>query len=628
MSKIRINKGIKERCLLTEVAPYETPILYSYWGAFNYHRNLKEKSQPSFLKNILESAKSGTIPFNFKYDKNSIKKRVLSLVHPGASNDIVDFYNDFEVLIVKHCQISNFSIRYPHSIAKYFVKGIGKDEKSRYIEEMDENKAYASSYFYYASFSHIHKYWESDILTSMEKRFKFQKHLDVQQCFPSIYTHSISWAVRGKLMSKEATQFPKDKSFGATFDKLMQKINYNETNGIVVGPELSRICAEVILQTVDVEVERTMKEQGVLHGEDYQCVRYLDDYYIYYNDESVADKFTSILVDVLESFKLTLNSSKIEVTSRPFISTISQKKLTLSKYINEFVDMICDERLVKRLKPQKEINKIRNILKQNDIDNFAITSFMLAIIQRRTSALNDINPNDMSKVLNVIIEVSFYVLSIETRVSSIYRVTNILIIIKKKCEKYLSTSIARSITDKIFFEISLCMENVIRSNSITEALNLIIATKELGPNYDISESTLLDVINKCKEIPSWEPKQEKRMRYFEIVTLLYYVENNSKYIEIRNELIRQSKHLLGKLSCKKYSEAIHLLLDLVSCPYLSNNEKNEMIAISFKTDGASSNQQKIGEFRNYVDKHTWFFNWNLNGDLWDLLKKKEFMLSY
>ena len=37
MSKARINQKTKERCLLTEIAPYETPTLFSNWGSY---RNL------------------------------------------------------------------------------------------------------------------------------------------------------------------------------------------------------------------------------------------------------------------------------------------------------------------------------------------------------------------------------------------------------------------------------------------------------------------------------------------------------------------------------------------------------------------------------------------------------------
>ena len=42
----------------------------------------------------------------------------------------------------------------------------------------------------------------------------------------------------------------------------MQRLNYNETNGIVIGPEFSRIFAEIILQRVDKEVEKALYVNG------------------------------------------------------------------------------------------------------------------------------------------------------------------------------------------------------------------------------------------------------------------------------------------------------------------------------------------------------------------------------
>lgn len=49
-----------------------------------------------------------------------------------------------------------------------------------------------------------------------------------------------------------------DGSVGVLWDKMMQEMNYNETNGIVIGPECSRIFAEVIMQYVDQMVEQQL----------------------------------------------------------------------------------------------------------------------------------------------------------------------------------------------------------------------------------------------------------------------------------------------------------------------------------------------------------------------------------
>ncbi len=56
--------------------------------------------------------------------------------------------------------------------------------------------------------------------------------MDISKCFHHIYTHSMSWAVKGKNFSKN---YVNADTFDGGFDKLMQLMNYNETNGILIG---------------------------------------------------------------------------------------------------------------------------------------------------------------------------------------------------------------------------------------------------------------------------------------------------------------------------------------------------------------------------------------------------------
>jgi hypothetical protein len=64
----------------------------------------------------------------------------------------------------------------------------------------------------------------------------------------------VSWALLDKSAIKKFLADSKN-TFGDKFDTLMQKLNFNETNGIVIGPEFSRIFAEIILQKIDVNVK-------------------------------------------------------------------------------------------------------------------------------------------------------------------------------------------------------------------------------------------------------------------------------------------------------------------------------------------------------------------------------------
>ena len=118
-----------------------------------------------------------------------------------------------------------------------------------------------------------------------EKRFERLYKFDIQSCFDSIYSHSFTWAVSGGKEEYKKHLNGKAKSFGDDWDNIMQKMNYNETNGIVIGPEFSRIFAEIILQYIDKKVKQTLLVAGYNFNEHYCCYRYVDDIFFYYNDE-------------------------------------------------------------------------------------------------------------------------------------------------------------------------------------------------------------------------------------------------------------------------------------------------------------------------------------------------------
>lgn len=114
------------------------------------------------------------------------------------------------------------------------------------------------SYFTYP-YIKIYKFYQSNQYIYLEKKFSFLWHADISNCFSNIYTHSISWAITD---SKSYSKNNKNDSFFADFDQLMQKMNNNETFGILVGGEFSRIFAEIIFQKMDkeliIQIEKNM----------------------------------------------------------------------------------------------------------------------------------------------------------------------------------------------------------------------------------------------------------------------------------------------------------------------------------------------------------------------------------
>ncbi|TOB85966.1 hypothetical protein CGJ95_23980, partial [Vibrio parahaemolyticus] len=66
-------------------------------------------------------------------------------------------------------------------------------------------------------------------------------------------SHSVSWAAKEKEHIKEHVQYSNQVS--QQLDTLMQRSNNNETNGICVGSEFSRVFSEIIFQRIDINIE-------------------------------------------------------------------------------------------------------------------------------------------------------------------------------------------------------------------------------------------------------------------------------------------------------------------------------------------------------------------------------------
>lgn len=151
---------------------------------------------------------------------------------------------------------------------------------------------------------------ESD-LSSDAYAFNTLIKLDIKQCYPSIYSHSIHWAIDGyEKVRKEdplnlTVHFNK-KGKGHKIDTSIQAINGGFTKGLVVGPGASDIIAEILLRQVDREISEVFENKGIsaFGG------RYKDDYRILLNDSSSTESVIKIVEEVLKKYLLYLNADK------------------------------------------------------------------------------------------------------------------------------------------------------------------------------------------------------------------------------------------------------------------------------------------------------------------------------
>jgi hypothetical protein len=618
MSKSRIDTRAKARCLLTEIAPYETPTLFSNWGSYNYVHSLKGAAQPTYLTNLF-TRKYVSVPFKYRIKKNSSATRTLSLVHPNNSDDIVEFYNKYDIAIIRACKRSQFSLRAPHHVARFYTRGKGAVGDLKQIEDITEETAYASSYFCYSRFSHLHKFFDSDDYTELEKRFSQMRHLDISKFFPSLYTHSVSWAVRGIIKTKSQLFGPEkakkdisEKSFDVAFDSLLQNLNYKETHGIPIGPELCRIFSEVILQKIDATVFQKLKDAGVELGKQYWCYRYIDDFYIFTNDDAAYIQVEKCLIAELEKFKLYLNDDKHIETTRPFISPISIRKLDISSYLNGLFDRRHE---LRSEASSSEINKLRALIKDDHVLFSGVSAFLLTSLCNQICRLYS-SPSiggtfvSIYDAVYVYIDLAFHAFQMDIRVATSFKITSIVLEVTKRLDRLLLSDQAK-LMDKIVYEMRNAFESALFQGSSVECMNLLIAISMFSDRYPLSPSVVNECIDTLRRLHNdeYSARLKKRLTYFEIVSLIYYVRDNPLYEAQKALLLSDAKQAISEYDPIQYAETAHLLLDLTACPFLSLQEKNVIIDAAMRPMASNVDPSAVGYFRNFVSGRSWYFNW-------------------
>lgn len=303
-------------------------------------------------KNEVSVPNRPNIPFSYRILHKRGKYRELAVIHPADQIKMVSFYEKYKSLILYYCQQSRFSLRYPYAVACYFyycdrlhhtLLGKRSDDLELYFNEYENLK----TYFSYKRYTQIYRFYEDYRYHRAEKKFAHLQKFDIQACFNSIYTHSIAWATNGgKATYKRFFKGSEDGTFGSVWDSLMQKMNYNETNGIVIGPEFSRLFAEVILQYIDKCVEMDLNKKGYRWNVDYECYRYVDDHFFFYNNKEVLETARQSYACHLNEYKMSISNEQTEDMERPFITPISRAKLAIDKLIHDTITINLNDELL------------------------------------------------------------------------------------------------------------------------------------------------------------------------------------------------------------------------------------------------------------------------------------------
>jgi len=163
----------------------------------------------------------------------------------------------------------------------------------------------------------------------------------------------------------------------------MQSVNERETNGIIIGPEFSRIFAEIILQYIDknVDIELLNNPSSLINKRNYECYRYVDDYFLFYNDEKDKDEIIDCLWKWLKEFKLKINDSKTFILNRPFITPVTKAKIRINNLLNDMFDKTLWKGEKADLNIEKDFANKDNIFKDENEPNEESENINKEVIQ-------------------------------------------------------------------------------------------------------------------------------------------------------------------------------------------------------------------------------------------------------
>lgn len=168
----------------------------------------------------------------------------------------------------------------------------------------------------------IKSWWQTVEQRSLVYSLEFSHilHTDVTDCYGSLYTHSISWALHGLGEAKRSRG--KDSLLGDNIDSHIRAGRYGQTNGISQGSVLMDFVAEIVLGYVDEEITKELGKEN-----DFRILRYRDDYRIFANSDDHAEVILKVISDKLRSVGMKLGVSKTLLSRNVVEGAIKPDKL-------------------------------------------------------------------------------------------------------------------------------------------------------------------------------------------------------------------------------------------------------------------------------------------------------------
>lgn len=335
--------------LLTDIMPVEVSELFSFGKFYEYLLQNQSKLDVIITQMRERKAKNTCIPFTddwgnwasapLKYSilKGTNLSREINLVQPISALNMYFFIECYQKEILDSLnENSCFSLRYHKKNTDLFYKRRIK-HVSQYFEKTSRKIdkgiiQQTGAFFRIQKFNSVSSFTNSSLWQQCNFKYKYFAKVDFKSCFDSIYSHAYKWCIEKDTVDSKGAN---NSNLYIVIDRILQNINGRSSNGVIVGPEFSRMIAEILLQHIDTEVKRELALLDLLSVRNYRIFRYVDDIFIFANSQEDIDSIIKAIETISKKYLLRLNELKYYKTETPVImSTWLGKTRELSDRIS------------------------------------------------------------------------------------------------------------------------------------------------------------------------------------------------------------------------------------------------------------------------------------------------------
>jgi len=223
---------------------------------------------------------------------------------------------------------------------------------------------------------------------TMALKYEWIGITDITDCYGSIYTHSIAWALHDMAIAKANRS---KNLLGNEIDKTIQYMDYGQTNGIPQGSTLMDFIAEIVLGYGDFLLSKLLKDNKI---KDYKILRYRDDYRIFTKDEESLNKILKLLSENLALLNFKMNTQKTIISNDIITNSIKKDKMdSLNLDLNTNISI------------QKKLLIIRKFAIQNS--NSGSLKSILSDFYKNTIEKLQKKRKDNKEIISVIVDIMY-----------------------------------------------------------------------------------------------------------------------------------------------------------------------------------------------------------------------------